>query len=322
MAGQQPRAVLITGALGYVGRLTVEALAANRRGLKHIVAADIREPSAAEKVAGVEYVQSDIRDPGLAEVMKRYGVQSVIHLAAVVNPGGKVDRAFLHSVEVEGTRNLLDCCLAAGVGQFIVTSSGAAYGYHPDNPQWLDENDALRGNPAFAYSDHKRQVEEMLAEYRAAHPGLKQLILRPGVILGARAKNQITDLFDKPALLGVAGSQTPFVLIWDQDVVGAIVKGLFENAGGIYNLAGDGTLSMRQIAEALGKRYVALPAWLLKGALWLLKKLHLTQYGPEQIGFLQYRPVLANRRLKEEFGYIPKKTTQEVFDFFRQERGI
>jgi UDP-glucose 4-epimerase len=29
-----------------------------------------------------------------------------------------------------------------------------------------------------------------------------------------------------------------------------------------------------------------------------------------------YRPVLANRRLKEEFGYVPRKTTREVFDFF------
>ena len=41
-----------------------------------------------------------------------------------------------------------------------------------------------------------------------------------------------------------------------------------------------------------------------------------TQYGPEQVNFLRYRPVLSNRRLKEVFGYTPQKTTSEVFQFF------
>ena len=49
-----------------------------------------------------------------------------------------------------------------------------------------------------------------------------------------------------------------------------------------------------------------LPAWLLQAALALLKPLGLTQYGPEQVNFLRYRPVLANRRLKESFGYVPQ----------------
>jgi UDP-glucose 4-epimerase len=65
---------------------------------------------------------------------------------------------------------------------------------------------------------------------------------------------------------------------------------------------------------------VILPAGLLQAALWLLKKLGLTQYGPEQIDFLRYRPVLANRRLKEEFGYVPKLSSAEVFELWRTSR--
>jgi UDP-glucose 4-epimerase len=59
----------------------------------------------------------------------------------------------------------------------------------------------------------------------------------------------------------------------------------------------------------------------LQAALWLLKKLGLTQYGPEQIDFLRYRPVLDNRRLKEEFGYVPKLTSAEVFELWRNSRA-
>ena len=53
----------------------------------------------------------------------------------------------------------------------------------------------------------------------------------------------------------------------------------------------------------------------------MLKQLHLTQYGPEQVDFLRYRPVLDNRRLKQEFGYVPRKTSSEVFDFWRVSRS-
>jgi UDP-glucose 4-epimerase len=244
----------------------------------------------------------------------------VVHLAAIVTPGRAANRQLEYEVDVLGTRNVLDACLAAGVRKLIYTSSGAAYGYHADNPAWLDEADALRGNPEFAYADHKRQAEETLAQWRVAHPELLQLIFRPGTILGARAANQITALFDKRYVLGLSGTDSPFVIIWDQDVVGAIVKGIHAGGTGIFNLAGDGVLTLSEMASMMRKPYVALPVGLVTAALWLLKRLRLTQYGPEQVNFLRYRPVLSNRRLKEEFGYIPRKTTREVFEFFLQAR--
>jgi UDP-glucose 4-epimerase len=77
-------------------------------------------------------------------------------------------------------------------------------------------------------------------------------------------------------------------------VVGAIVQGVDSPVTGIFNVAGDGKLSIFEIAGRLGKRCVVFPPGLLQAALWLLKRLGLTQYGPEQIDFLRYRPVLDN----------------------------
>ncbi|MBI4517779.1 MAG: SDR family oxidoreductase [Deltaproteobacteria bacterium] len=315
------RSVLVTGAGGYLGRQLIAALADDRRGLRTIVASDIRLPPEAERRAGVEYAVADVRSADLRELLARHRVEVVVHLAAIVTPGRKSNRELEYQVDVLGTQNVLQAGLAAGVRKLIYTSSGAAYGYHADNPPWLDEHDALRGNPEFAYSDHKRLVEEMLARWRHEHPQLLQLIFRPGTILGARTKNQITDLFDKRYVLGLSGASSPFVIIWDQDVVGGILRGLHDGGSGIFNMAGDGTLTLREIAALLHRPYLAIPPGLISGALWLLKKLGLTQYGPEQVNFLRYRPVLANRRLKEEFGYIPRKSTREVFELFVEARG-
>ena len=50
------------------------------------------------------------------------------------------------------------------------------------------------------------------------------------------------------------------------------------------------------------------------------KRLGLTQYGPEQIDFLRYRPVLDNTRLKRDFGYLPKLSSAEVFEHWHNSR--
>lgn len=311
-----PVGVLVTGGSGYLGSQVVAELA--RRTDFNTVALDVREP--ARRLPGVSYEIADIRAPEVDAIVARHRPRVVVHLASIVTPGKKSNREFEYSVDVDGTRNLLDACVRHAVKRVIVSSSGAAYGYHPDNPEWLTETDAVRGNQSFAYSWHKRLVEEMLADYRQRQPQLEQIIFRIGTILGSTVHNQITDLFEKPRLIAIRGSDSPFVFIHDQDVVGAIVQGVDSPATGIFNVAGDGKLSIFDIAEQLGKRCVVLPPGVLQAALWLLRKLGLTQYGPEQIDFLRYRPVLDNRRLKAEFGYVPKLTSAEVFELWRTSR--
>jgi UDP-glucose 4-epimerase len=315
-----PRSVLITGAAGYIGRLLTASLARDRRGLSRIVASDVREVPGARRLEGVEYLVSDIRDPGLAPQLTGHGVDTVVHLAAVVTPRPGDTREFLYSVDVEGTRNVLRACVAAGVRKLIITSSGAAYGYHPDNARMLAEGDPLRGNEEFAYAHHKRLVEQLLADYRQRHPELQQLIFRVGTILGESVSNQITALFEKRFVLGLSGVATPFVFIWDGDVVACLEAGIFGDGSGIYNLAGDGAPTLREIAARLDKPYLELPEKWVTRALSLLQRLRLTRYGPEQVGFLRHRPVLNNARLKAEFGYRPRYTSREVFEIYRRAR--
>lgn len=145
-------------------------------------------------------------------------------------------------------------------------------------------------------------------------------MFRIGTILGVSVNNQITDLFEKRYLIAIRGSDSPFVFVHDCDVVGVIVQGVSSPVTGIFNVAGDGTLGIHEIAARLGKRCVVFPPRVLQAALRLLKKLGLTQYGPEQIDFLRYRPVLDNRRLKEEFGYVPRLSSAAVFELWRTAR--
>lgn len=298
--------ILITGAGGYIGRQLGERLAQTH----NVVGVDLR--AASDLPFPVHAM--DIRDAAIGDLMTQQGITHVVHLAAVLEDSG--DRARDYDIDVNGTRNVLQACVAGGVQHITVSSSGAAYGYHADNPDWLRETDALRGNPEFAYADHKRQVEALLAEYRDRAPTLKQLVLRVGTVLGAQTDNLITRLFQRKRLLSVRGSASPFVFIWDQDLVSIIEQGVSESRAGIYNVAGDGALGVHELAQMLGKPVLSLPAWLLKAMLAIGHALHLTRYGPAQVNFLRYRPVLLNDKLKSEFGFQPQKTSREAFEFY------
>lgn len=319
-AAQSKPAVLVTGAAGYIGKLLIAALAQRRDELSALVALDVADMPAAWRTAGVAVETLSVCDARLEDVLRAHDVDTVVHLASLVRMPKRGGEALAYRVDVEGTENVIAAAVAAGVRRLIVTTSGAAYGYHPDNQAWLTEDDPVRGNRDFPYAWHKRLIEERLADARERHPQLQQLVFRPGTVVGADVHSPVTDLFDQRAMIGVRGSDSPFVFVWDADVVECLVRGVFGTQTGIYNLAGDGAMTSREIARRLGKPYLPVPAAALKLALAVLRRAGVTPHGPEQVAFLRHRPVLSNRRLKERFGYAPQKTSREAFEIFAQSR--
>ena len=302
--------VLVTGGAGFLGS-QVSAALAGHPGVEMVVAGDVRRPEHPRE--GVVYDDCDVTRPsGLVPLMERHGIDVVVHLAAIVNPGRDHDLEYL--VDVDGSRNVLEACVATGVRRVVVSSSGAAYGYHPDSPEWLHESDPLRGNDDFPYARHKRLVEEVLAEYRTSHPELEQVVFRIGTILGPTVRNQITALWDGSRVLAIRGSDSPFVFVWVDDVAAAMARAATDGPPGIYNVAGDGKVTVREIAARLGKPVVTVPAAVLALALRVGRMLRLTVHGPEQVGFLRYRPVLANDALTRDFGFTPSRTSAQAFE--------
>lgn len=310
--------ILITGAAGAVGSALLQELSQEsaQQGLE-VVATDVTRPVNLPK--GMRFEPLDVRGDAPNVVIGRERPDVVIHLASIVSP---TTRAFAHSVDVLGSRNVITACSTHGVKRLVVTSSGAAYGYHADNPVPLVETDALRGNVEFAYSDHKRQVEKMLAETRETAPELQQVVLRVGTVLGEGLENQITALFHKPRLLALIGCESPFVFIWTRDLARILKRAAHDGPEGIFNVAGDGALGVTVLAQALGKPILRLPVWFLKLALGMAHPLKLSRYGPAQVRFLQYRPVLDNTALKSEFGYVPELTSAEVFALWQKAAGL
>lgn len=307
--------ILITGAAGMIGRALLNGLTGHE-----VIATDLVKPDVLPN--GATFQCMDVTGDDPARIIAETRPDVIVHLASIVTPPKGMSRDTAYAVDVTGTRNVLDAAIANDVGRIVVTSSGAAYGYHADNPVPLRETDQLRGNPEFPYAHHKRLVEEMLAEARKTAPQLEQVVLRVGTVLGAGTENQITALFHRPRLLAVQGSDSPFVFIWTQDLARILLRAATDGPAGVFNIAGDGAPGVADLARMLDKPVMRVPAWVLKLALGIARPLRLSGYGPEQVRFLQYRPVLANDALKSEFGYIPEKTSAEVFALWQKAAGL
>lgn len=307
--------ILVTGAAGMVGNALLHDLKDH-----DVIATDLRAPTGMPD--GVRFVEMDVTGKAPSAIIAQEKPDVIVHLASIVTPPDGMSRETAYAVDVTGTQNVLAAAVANDVKRIVVTSSGAAYGYHADNPVPLRESDPMRGNSEFAYADHKRLVEELLAEARADTPQLEQVVLRVGTVLGEGTNNQITALFHRPKLLAVYGSESPFVFIWTKDLARILLRAATVGPAGIYNVSGDGALGVTELARILRKPVLRVPAWLLKLGLLIARPLGLSRYGPEQVRFLQYRPVLANGALKTEFGYVPEKSSAEVFDLWRKAAGL
>ena len=315
--------VYVTGGNGFLGHSVVRGLAAAKDEVELVVSADLAHPDADRRVDGVDYVVADVTEAAMVSgQIGEHRIDTVVHLASIVNPGKFTTVEQEYAVDVDGSRNVFEASVKHGVGRVIVSSSGAAYGYHADNPPWLTEDDPARGTETFPYSLHKRLVEEMLAGYRETNPELEQVVLRIGTILGESVDNQITDLFRAGRLLKIRGSDSPFVFIWDQDVVAVMLQAVLGEKTGIFNVAGDGAMTIDEIAAEMNKGVRTVPVGVLKTGLAVAKRLGLTPHGAAQTDFLRYRPVLDNTRLKEEFGYTPQSTTRQAFTAWRESQGL
>ncbi|PCJ50175.1 MAG: epimerase [Gammaproteobacteria bacterium] len=305
--------ILVTGAAGSLGSDLINRLMEDRQF--DVYATDIKSDPF-ENTINLSYKSLDCRNEQFIHWVESIKPEIVIHLASILQISSQMTREMAYEIDVVATKALLETCVSLKVKKFIITTSGAVYGYYKENKNIITEQRSPRGNDDYFYSAHKAEVEKILAEYRFSQPQLDQLILRPGAILGTGFTGPIVDLFKQKIIVGVLGYPGPFNFICCSDVVEYLIEGIKCDITGEYNVAGDGILTMAKIAEKLNKFYLPLPAPLLQLILAIAKPLGLTQYGPEQIKFIQYRPVLANDKIKSHFKHQPQYTSEQVLDEF------
>jgi nucleoside-diphosphate-sugar epimerase len=195
----------------------------------------------------VSWVVCDVTDPGFVGVLPDTA-DAVVHLAQA--GGSPPDHSALGAVNVESTRLLLDYSRRAGVKRFVFASSGSVYG---GSPSPIREDQSAR--PPDAYARSKAEAEALLER---APPELGVCALRLFAPYGPGQNGRlIADLIGRVASglpVTLRGDGHPRLNpIFVDDVAQIVVRALDIPVPPILNVAGDEVLSIRDMAESIGR---------------------------------------------------------------------
>ncbi|MBK7950861.1 MAG: SDR family oxidoreductase [Deltaproteobacteria bacterium] len=155
--------ILVTGGAGYIGSVLCPRLV--QEGHEVCVYDGFffgRKPvSDLLQKPGFSLEEGDIRDRGrLEQVFRAHAFDRVIHLAAVSNdPSSELDADITRSVNLEGTRNVMELARQAGVARFLYASSASVYGLREESRVTED----LELQPLTLYARYKGEGEEILS---------------------------------------------------------------------------------------------------------------------------------------------------------------
>jgi nucleoside-diphosphate-sugar epimerase len=252
---KQNTRILITGATGFIGSYVLRWLLRQGYSVRALRRRNSPLELVSEVVEQVEWVEGDITDLfALEEAFS--GVTHVCHCAALVSFRSSDERRMMR-INVEGTANMVNFALSAGVQHFVHVSSIAALGRSVHRPE-IDESCVWVDGPhntRYAISKYLSEQEV----WRGYAEGLPAVIVNPAMVMGSGFWHVGTARIFRQIYQGLKlypVGQNGFVDVRDvAQFIGLLIeRGI---TGERYILSAENVLFRDvffQIADALGKR--------------------------------------------------------------------
>lgn len=302
--------ILITGVSGYLGQRLVNELKAHEN-VNKIIGLDVAPlPEASNDII---FYQMDIRDTKLKDILQDHKIDTVYHLAFIVQPIH--DKELMHEVDYKGTQNVLNSSVSSQVKQVIAISSTLGYGAYPDNPPKLKENDTMRGNKNFPYGYEKGVVDNMIQDFASKNKEMIITTLRPCTVFGPNVQNYIYRMLFQPFTIKMDDNDPPFQFVHEDDFVRSCIVAMEKQVPGPFNIAGDGTLRTSEISKMIGtKKEFRVKAWFvypMHELMWKLK-VKAVESNSGILDYVRFPFVADNEKAKNELDFYPEHSTIET----------
>ena len=267
---------LITGGAGFLGINLSRCLLARQHDVVTLDIADFDYPERAQ----ITEINGDIRDRALVDQAMR-DIDTVVHAAAALPLYSPQE---IYSVDVEGTRNVLDSAWRHQVKRLIHISSTAVYGL-PDHHPLMEDDKRIGVGP---YGEAKIEAEDICFEYR--EKGMTVPVLRPKTFVGPERLGVFALLYDWAKdgrgfpMLGSGDNR--YQLLDIEDLCEAIYQCAVLDADLVNDTFNIGAKEFTTMAEdyqtvldyaGFGKKVTCLPA---APAIWTLRLLESLNLSP------------------------------------------
>jgi nucleoside-diphosphate-sugar epimerase len=207
----------------------------------------------------VEIVRGDLRDPESLKGATK-GIDVVYNIAALFRPEN-VTRKEMWRNNVQGTKNMLDAAVKAGVQRFVHCST---VGVHGDIRKPPANEDAPYA-PGDYYQESKTAGEKIAVQYMAEGK-LPLVIFRPGGIYGPRDLRflKLIRPIKAERFIMLGSGEIIYQMIYIDDLIdGILLCGTREQAiGKIYILTGGEPITLNQLVRVIADVLGVRPPWL------------------------------------------------------------
>lgn len=303
--------ILITGGTGFLG------VHLARRFLKEgytVTLFDLAPLDAKDLFGKVHVIKGDIRNKKAIEKATK-GNGYVIHAAAALPIQRTKEKIF--SVNIDGTKNVLDAALKHKVKKFVFISSTAVYGV----PKHLPETEESPLDPIGYYGESKMKGEELCMEYQKK--GLSIIIFRPKSFLGPERLG-VFELWFEAIYLGrrlyiLGKGNNKYQLLDVGDLTAATVKAIEGKVSGeIFNIGARDYKSWRAdlgsvIKDAKSKsKITGLPVLPSQILLSILEALNVSPLSAWHYKTMPVPSYVSTKKAERLLSWRPKKSNEEL----------
>lgn len=319
-----PSNVLVTGVGGELGGKLLARLG-NNSEFARVVGVDTVAPptSVLRRMGRAEFVRADIRNPLIAKVISEAEADTVVHASTTCHPAGPSRRSAIKEVNVIGTMRLLAACQRSSlVRKLVVKSTAGVYGAGARSPAVFAEDSPLIHTSSSGYAKDAVEMEGYVRGLMRRRPDITVTMARFAQLLGPDVDTVLARYFALPLVPTVLGYDARMQVLHPADALNVFEQAVLHDKPGVYNVAGDGALTLSQAIRRAGKVALPLPRGVVPSVGRVLRGAQVVDFSADQVRLLNHGRVVDTTRLKETFGYTPRWNSREAFDDYVWSKGM
>jgi UDP-glucose 4-epimerase len=301
--------ILVTGGSGFFGGILKRRLLGEGFAVTNIdLVAD------ADADPNLTSIRGDIRDAALLKTVFAQGKFAAVFHCAAMLAHDRITADDLWTSNVDGTRNIAQACVDAGVSKLVFISSNCLWASNLGHEVAEDEPPA----PVELYGRSKLEGERVLAEF----PQLQVVTIRCPTIIDGGRLGLLAILFefieDGKRVWVVGDGSNRYQFIYAQDLATACLQILDYASSDLFHIGSENVVSLRRvyqaIIEAAGTRasVAQLPKGPTLAAMKLAHKLGVSPLGPYHYRMIAEDFLFDTTRIRQRLGWRPTLTNEQM----------
>lgn len=245
----------------------------------------------------------------LSMLLKEHGIDTVVYAP----PKGRHT-----SIDLEDAESVFQRCADAAIKKFVLLSSAMIYGASPHNQGFIPETHVIPRSLNKRISRDWLDLETLAGAYlgELSGTGIELNILRPAAVLVPGSNDYFSNLFRRSLACVLPGHDPTIQLLSPTDLASAVSSLLEHRAGGVFNVAPDGVITLRAALRLSEAKRLPLSRTVQRIVRSALTRLGMTS-PIEQLDYIRYSWTISNRKAKRELKWIPCRSSVEALRDFR-----